>query len=328
VAGGPLLLHGAVGRAVEIKICLAEAALLQYGKLSAADALAYRTELQKLAPLPSVAQHMSHGDRMLILGFATELARQQQPELEDMVLSLAPFANPDLLVELLTDQMTIVWTEGIRAFHKEWDRWVAVTETPLLSGRRQRLEKLEGEARPILAEKPDKYRNAPLAEKGRWMGRMLADRLMPGFQQDLLIEDRARMRVELLQLGFALAAYRADAGTYPPTLATLIPKYCREVPADRFSAKPLVYRPQADGYLLRSVGDNGVDDGGRNSDAQPPGDDIVVQVDGKRQIVDSLGASAGWLQLAGLLFAVAALVGLTLAGIRLSNRSRPETRES
>ena len=160
------------------------------------------------------------------------------------------------------------------------------------------------------------------------MGRMMADRLMPGFQQDLLIEDRVRMRVDLLQLGFALAAYRADAGTYPPTLATLIPKYCREVPADRLTAKPLVYRPQADGYLLYSAGDNGVDDGGRTSDAKPPGDDIVVQVDGKRQIVDSLGASTGWLQLAALLLAVAALVGLILAGIRLGKRSRPETRES
>jgi hypothetical protein len=331
VASGPFLLHGTVGRAIEIKACLAEAALLQYGKLSAADALAYRAELQKLPPLPSVAHHLGHGDRLMILGFATELAQKQQPELEDMALSIAPFANPEFLIDLLTDQMTVIWSEGMRSLNKEWDRWVAVAATPRLGGRLQQLEKLEQEARPVLNQKPEALSNAPLVERGRWMGRMLADRLMPAFKPALLIEDRVRMRVDLIQLGLALAAYKADVGTYPPTLKALAPKYCREadVPADRFTAKPLVYRPQAEAYQLSSTGDNGVDDGGRTSDSQPPGDDIVIQVVVKRQIEDSLGASTGWLQFAGLLLGAAALGGLTLVGIWLTKRrSSPGTADS
>lgn len=329
IAGGPFLLHGTVARAIEIKACLADAALLQYGRLSAADALAYRDQLQKLPPLPSVAHYLDHGDRMLILGFATEQAQKQQPELEDMVLPWAAFASPDFLIALLTDQMTVIWTEGMRALNKEWDRWVAVAATPAVSGRQQQLEQLMQEARPILNQKPEALSTAPLVERGRWMGRMFACRLMPAFSQDLLIEDRVRMRIDLVQLGFALAAYRADAGTYPPVLEALVPKYCRAVPADRFTAGPLIYRPQKDGYLLYSTGPNGVDNGGRHSDSHPPGDDLVIQVDGKRQTASSLATGNRGLELAGtLLLGALALGGLIFMTIRLTRKSRAETTDS
>jgi hypothetical protein len=86
------------------------------------------------------------------------------------------------------------------------------------------------------------------------------------------------MRADLVQLGLALTAYHADIGSYPATLDALVPKYCSEVPLDRFTAKPLRYLPRADGYLLYSVGDNATDDGGRTSDAQPRGDDIVLEI--------------------------------------------------
>ena len=132
MASGQFLLHGTFGRAIEIKACLAEAALLQSGKLSAADALTYRAQLQKLPPLAMVADHLGHGDRMLFLGFATELAQKQQPELEDMLLSISPVASPEFIIDLLNGQMSLIWSEGMRSLNNEWDRWVAVAATPLL----------------------------------------------------------------------------------------------------------------------------------------------------------------------------------------------------
>ena len=42
--------------------------------------------------------------------------------------------------------------------------------------------------------------------------------------------------------------------------------------------KPLIYKPEANGYLLYSVGANGKDDGGRSFGDDPPGDDLVVRM--------------------------------------------------
>ena len=48
-----------------------------------------------------------------------------------------------------------------------------------------------------------------------------------------------------------------------------MPKYVAVVPKDIFSGGALHYKPQADGYLLYSVGPNGIDDGGRNQMTTP-----------------------------------------------------------
>lgn len=74
------------------------------------------------------------------------------------------------------------------------------------------------------------------------------------------------MHLELSHVALALAAYHADHGSYPRDLAKLAPKYIPKVPGDRFSGKPLRYKRKGKGYLLYSVGINGVDDGGRGYD--------------------------------------------------------------
>ena len=89
------------------------------------------------------------------------------------------------------------------------------------------------------------------------------------------------MQFDLTKLAFALAAYRADRGTYPAKLADLVPKYVAEVPKDIFNASELHYRPEGGGYLLYSVGANGKDDGGKGYDDRKDGegwDDIAVRM--------------------------------------------------
>ena len=47
---------------------------------------------------------------------------------------------------------------------------------------------------------------------------------------------------------------------------SLVPDYLAAVPIDPYSGRPLVYRRTGDGYLLYSVGLDGVDDGGQRVD--------------------------------------------------------------
>jgi hypothetical protein len=81
---------------------------------------------------------------------------------------------------------------------------------------------------------------------------------------------RAKMRdrkiqahLRLLTTELALRCYQSEQGRSPSGLAQLVPKYLQRVPSDPFSGQSLVYRPQATNWLLYSVGEDGVDDGGK-----------------------------------------------------------------
>jgi hypothetical protein len=64
----------------------------------------------------------------------------------------------------------------------------------------------------------------------------------------------------------ALKRYQLKRGNYPPNLDSLVPEFLSTVPLDPVDGKPLRYHPNADGtFLLFSVGENGVDDGGNPS---------------------------------------------------------------
>ena len=64
----------------------------------------------------------------------------------------------------------------------------------------------------------------------------------------------------------ALKRFQLKQGRLPDSLAELAPDYLPAVPIDPYDGKPLKYHPNDDGtYLLYSVGDDGVDDGGDTS---------------------------------------------------------------
>lgn len=61
----------------------------------------------------------------------------------------------------------------------------------------------------------------------------------------------------------ALKRYQLKHGNYPAELSGLTPEFLPSVPFDPVDGNPLRYRPNSDGtFLLYSIGDDGVDDGG------------------------------------------------------------------
>src|SRR5262249_47323422 len=116
------------------------------------------------------------------------------------------------------------------------------------------------------------------AERGEHIGNVMIALLLPSIEKVLDSGDRTEQTQTNLQIAFALAAYRADQGKYPPRLDELAPKYLSKIPLDLFSGKPLIYRPAENGYLLYSVGVNGIDEDGRWTDDDPKGDDLRVRM--------------------------------------------------
>jgi hypothetical protein len=76
------------------------------------------------------------------------------------------------------------------------------------------------------------------------------------------LREQAEMRLLIAEL--ALQAYRHKHGQLPTWLDELVPEHLTEAPIDPLSpdSSPLKYRRTNDGYLLYSVGFNGIDEGG------------------------------------------------------------------
>lgn len=86
---------------------------------------------------------------------------------------------------------------------------------------------------------------------------------LPSIGRCLVLTGRDQAEQSGTLAGLALAAYHHDHGEYPASLDELVPDYLEALPPDPFSQGPLVYRRgEADEYVLYTVGEDGIDDGG------------------------------------------------------------------
>ncbi len=76
-------------------------------------------------------------------------------------------------------------------------------------------------------------------------------------------------RLATASCGLAVERYRLAHGALPETLRDLVPTYLPDVPLDPFDGKPLRYKHFEQGYAVYSVGPDGNDDGGRESNIPP-----------------------------------------------------------
>jgi hypothetical protein len=103
-----------------------------------------------------------------------------------------------------------------------------------------------------------------------------AKMLLPALGKAVRKTARMQTFVDAARIACALERYRLAKGKLPDALGLLVPGYLAAVPADVVDGKPLRYRLDPDGgYLLYSVGWNGVDDDGE-----------VVLEDGKKATLD------------------------------------------
>lgn len=73
---------------------------------------------------------------------------------------------------------------------------------------------------------------------------------------------RSMAAQRLLATELAIQAYQLQNGALPDRLENLVPRELTAVPKDPYGSSPLVYRKEASGYRLYSVGPDRHDDGG------------------------------------------------------------------
>jgi hypothetical protein len=91
---------------------------------------------------------------------------------------------------------------------------------------------------------------------------ILTEAILPATQILFALTAREITMRHVADAAIALELYRQEHGRLPGELSQLVPKYLPRVPQDPFNGQPLRYVVEEDGYLLYSVGENRVDDGG------------------------------------------------------------------
>jgi hypothetical protein len=117
---------------------------------------------------------------------------------------------------------------------------------------------------------------SPLPNPNGYDDFLKATALLPGGWGDTSTLDHDGLRawvstnsesLRLLRVGLAaelaLRCYQSERGRVPMGLEQLVPHFLQRVPADPFSGRPLIYDPTGTHWLLYSVGEVGVDDGGK-----------------------------------------------------------------
>jgi hypothetical protein len=268
----------------------ADLALLDRAKPTAAQARAWLQDLRELTPIPCVGDWFDLGGRYFYLDAVTHLRVHGVKLLRAMIM-LDPrkpkqprVADPETPAAF----ESLDW-DGILRTGNAWaDRMAAAHRMPERAAREREFDRMEQDLSALVtsagapADIIEGLRSGSMgaAEASKRLG----DWMVGFFLQELRVvrneSDRAEQNQRNRLVAFALAAYRAEHGQYPDDLSALAPAYLDAIPTDLYSAgKPLRYRRSAaDGFVLYSVGVNGVDEDGRTPTDQPAGDDVSVRM--------------------------------------------------
>lgn len=94
--------------------------------------------------------------------------------------------------------------------------------------------------------------------------------ILPAVGKMFEIHLRTRANMGCAITAMAIERYRMKEGVLPETVEALVPEYLPAVYVDPFDGKPLRYEREDAGYIVYTIGGDGVDDGGWERDPDNP----------------------------------------------------------
>ena len=116
--------------------------------------------------------------------------------------------------------------------------------------------------------------------RSRQIGRIFVSMLTPACESAFEAEDRSVATRRMTIISAKLRLHRLEHGKYPETLDALTPNPLEAILLDPFSNKPFLYERRGRGFLIYSVGPNGIDENA---------------CDAKGDFVDGEHAATDWL---------------------------------
>jgi hypothetical protein len=249
--------------------------------------------------MPKVADRLDVGERFECLSTISYYSRQGRAFLAELkcYTELEPMEAKELsrVVEALARYSagtTMDWDLVLRMGNCWYDRIAAAYRRPTWTAQKEALGKLNDDLHMLrttardIASLDKAMRVDPRKAFSERVSQIILIMFLPSTALEYNLDAGPATTRDLTKLAFALAAYRADHGSYPARLAELAPKYVREVPKDIFNDAELHYRREDKGYCLYSVGRNGKDDGGKgvvngigdDESMKKDWDDMVIRV--------------------------------------------------
>ncbi|MHC4927033.1 MAG: hypothetical protein ACYTER_06825, partial [Planctomycetota bacterium] len=87
---------------------------------------------------------------------------------------------------------------------------------------------------------------------------------MPATKRASEINLRVKGQLQIAETALAIERYRLKHDSLPDTLEALVPEFIDTVYLDPFDGKPIRYVKYEDGYMLYTIGEDGIDNGGLN----------------------------------------------------------------
>jgi hypothetical protein len=233
--------------------------LLHHGNLLAHDAHEILRELQTLTP-PSpegMGYSLGTGERLAYLDMLSRLATRRLT-FED----LGQGAGARSKSRGMSFGAKFDWRVGFEEANAWFDRLQEAVELP----RDARLVKCAEYDRDIQnIGRPGISAIGGLVsrkQRAAVISRLLLALCLPALPAAMDASDREQCWWQIRITAGALSVYRAEHGEYPESLEQLVPDVVENLPVDFYSGRPLIYQRRTEGYLLYSVFENGVDDGG------------------------------------------------------------------
>jgi hypothetical protein len=277
-------------RSAEIELCQTELLLLHAGRPNAKQIARLRVAWNSLPPMPGLADRIDLGDRYRFLNLLC-LLDQKGPALLQQILGDSAASAEDSALQKAASDTFFDWNEPLKMGNQWFDHQVAICRLTDRHERQLALEKSAAELRQMAddSSSPGMFalnwftKKSAKAAFGRIVGATLIQLIDSepdrSLAQSLKSADQHAVYLAMAETGLALAAYRADHDEYPEDLAALIPGYAAKLHADPYAPdKPLCYHRQPVGYLLYSVGPDGLDQGGGESERYSDSDDIAVSI--------------------------------------------------
>ncbi len=124
---------------------------------------------------------------------------------------------------------------------------------------------------------PEQFRAATnlvarLEEKTSQTFLVISRTLIPPLSTAIIRNAENFARLQAVQVGLALEQYRlANQDKLPENVGELSPTFLKTVPIDPFDGEPIRYRKLAKGYIVYSIGSDGIDNAGAERQFRSPG---------------------------------------------------------
>lgn len=235
------------------------------------------TDLDAMRPMSTMAQTYDQGERFFFLSSMISVAHHGfQEVLNDPMSGYEAPSMPSFLARGIDWNVVLIegnrWYDRLAEACRERDPWVRLQKSEAIS---QEMTALSDRA----SIGKNKAKLLTMQGRSELCASIMTTLMLPALSAATVAEVRSEAYVELSRVAIRLAIYHREHGAYPDELAQLVPDNLPAPIRDPFCGQPLHYRRTEKGYLLYSVGVNGIDD--RGVDWQIGGDqhqgDIVLE---------------------------------------------------